>query len=164
MKKISDSVLEQYSKSTENCLRGILLKGLESSCVVRQNTACCSVCCGGKVPYPKLDLLTPGPRQYRKSSPAVREISVDLKKKLELELKEERNSVMAERPHMRLLGPQYMCCDAVIRDICSRASSITCVDDLNSITLLRTELRPRFYDVVCRTVGSAPPAKKRRKK
>ena len=60
------------------------------------------------MPYQKLDLLTPGPRQYRKSPPAVREISVDLKKKLELELKEEHNSVMAERPHMRLLGPQYV--------------------------------------------------------
>ena len=79
---------------------------------------------------------------------------------LEIELKKERDLLMAESPHMRLLGPQYMCCDSVISGLCKKAGSVTCVDDLKSIALLRTELTLRFYNVLFRAVSSAPPAKR----
>ena len=70
-KKISDCVLEQFCdlQNTENCLRGILLKGLESSCILRENAACCSVCCGGTEPYPKLNLVKQGRRCYQRKPP-----------------------------------------------------------------------------------------------
>ena len=144
---------------TLNGLRDILLKGIESSCVVRQNNAYCSVCCGGKIPYRKHDLVKQAPRQYLKRPLAVREVSADLQK---IELKKERDLLMAESPHMRLLGPQYMYCDSVISDVCTKASSVTCVDDLKSIALLRTELTLRFYNVLFRVVSSAPPARRQR--
>lgn len=165
-KQVSDSVLEQYCtvKNTENCLRDMLLRGLESSRVVRDSTTCCSVCSQGKVPYTRLDILKVGARQYRKKPTVVREISVKLKEKLELELKRERDCIIAEQPQSQILGAQYMCCDAVIHEICCRANSITCVEDLSNIPLLREELRSRFYDVVIGAVGNAPPAKKQRRK
>ena len=161
-KRVSDIVLQQYCapKNSENCLRNILLKGLESSRVVQDSSVCCSVCIG-KVPYHKLDILKSEARQYRKRPIAVRDISVDLKKQLEIDLKLERSSIISEQPHACIFGEQYVCCDAVIEEICCRASYITCVDDM---TLLRPELRHRFYSVVVKNVVNAPPAKKRRQR
>ena len=68
---------------------------------------------------------------------------------------------MAENPHSDILGAQYLCCDAVIKDICSRADYIPCVDDVVCISLLRPEIRLPCYNVVMRTVGSAPANKQR---
>ena len=116
------------------------------------------------MPYTRLDIVKPGRRQYRRRPPAVRAISQSLYKQLESDLKLERDVIMTERPNMRILGAQYLCSDAVIKTICDRADTITCVDDLSSIPLLRTELRSRFCDIVIKTVGSAPSAKKRRRK
>ena len=42
----------------------------------------------------------------------------------------------------------YICCNTVIEDICCRASYISCEEDLNTVTLLRPELRHRFLNVV----------------
>ena len=160
-KKTSDGILQQYcdTKSTENCLRHTLMKGLESSCVLRQNTECC---CGGKVPYPKLDLVTQGRRCYRRRHPKVLVVSSELRKRLELWLKEELAIVMADLPHVKVLGPQYTCCDATMEKICSRADSIISVHDLDNVSLLRPELKSRFYDVISDILGGAPPAKKQR--
>ena len=109
-KKISDVVLQQYcaSNNTENCLRDILLKGLDSCRVAQDHTVCCSVCSAGNVPYCRLDVLKGSSRQYRKRPTPVREISVSLKKKLEMELKLERNSIISEQPHIGIFGEQYV--------------------------------------------------------
>ena len=88
---------------------------------------------------------------------------MNLKEKLELDLKRERDSVVAER-QSQILGAQYLCCDAVIHEICHTANSITCVEDLNIVPLLREELRCCLYDVIISDVGNAPPAKKQRRK
>jgi len=57
---------------------------------------CCSVCSQGKVPYTRLDVLKEGARKYQKKPPVVREVSVNLKEKLELVMKREHDSVVAE--------------------------------------------------------------------
>ena len=114
------------------------------------------------MPYSRLDILSQGRRQYRKKPTAVRVVSSELQNKLEDSLKLERSAILSEHPHMQILGLQYVCCDAVIQEICRRAAYVTTVDDLNSIPLLRTELRTRLYNVVTDVVGSAPPAKKLR--
>ena len=98
-----------------------MLKGLESSRVAQDYTVCCSVCSAGNVPYGRLDVLKSSSRQYCKRPTPVREISVSLRKKLEMELEVERNSIISEQPHIGILGEQYICCDNVIEDICSRA-------------------------------------------
>ena len=54
---------------------------------------------------------------------------------------------MADMLLMKVLGPQYICC-ATIEEICSRADSIISVHDLDNVSLLRPELRSRFYDVI----------------
>ena len=59
---------------------------------MRHNSAYCSVCCGGKVPYSRLDIVKPGQRQYR--------IFDSLPKQLESDLKLECDLIMTERPNM----------------------------------------------------------------
>lgn len=82
---------------------------------------CGSVCCLGKVPYPKLDVLKPRVRKYQKRPIAIRELSESLMKQLDIALKQEREAVMVEKPCYQMLGVQYICCDTVIEELCSRA-------------------------------------------
>ena len=117
------------------------------SAVVKQ-VGSCSIAIG--VPYPKLDVLKPGIRQYHKKPTAVREISEALTKQLQVELEEDRNKILAEKPCYRILGPQCICSDFVIQEICRRAEYVTTVDHLN-IHFLRPELISRFYSVVMNT-------------
>ena len=114
------------------------------------------------MPYPRLDILAQGPRRYKKKPHVVRLVSSEQKKHLEARLKLECSAAMNEYPHMRILGLQYICPDAVIQEICRRAIYTMTVDDLNGIPLLRTELKSRFCNIVMNVVGSAPPAKRRR--
>ena len=79
---------------------------------------------------------------------------------MEIEPKVERNSIISEQPHIGIFGEQHVCYDAVIEDICCKASE----EDLNTVTLFQAELRHRFLSVIVKTVVNAPPAKKRRRK
>ena len=57
--------------------------------VLHSITQCCSVCYAGNMPDSRLDVLKGSSRQYHKRRTAVNEISVSLRKKLEMELKVE---------------------------------------------------------------------------
>lgn len=140
-----------------------MLKGLESSGVVRHSSTCCQVCSCGIIPYGRLDILKPGTRQYRKKPRTVRCISDDVMKELEAKLHHERKQFLDENSCYRIFGPQCICCDSVIKELCSKAKFITDVEDLSSVKLLRPELRSRFFDVIMNTVGNEPPAKRQRR-
>ena len=124
-RRLSESVLQGYCapKNTDNCLRS-MLRGLESS-IFCESDVCCSVCSFGKVPYPKLDVLKPRVRKYQKQPIAIRELSKSLMKQFDIELKREREAVMVEKPCYQVLGVQYICCDVVIEELCSRAHYVT---------------------------------------
>lgn len=115
--------MQQYYAlgNTENCLRDVLLNGLDCCCLVRGNDVCCSVCCP-IVPYSKLDILKPHAKSYKKRAIVLREISNSAKLSLEEELKRERAMLLAEKPHLSSLGVQYVRSDAVINhqliDLC----------------------------------------------
>lgn len=140
-----------------------MLKGLDCSSVVQGSNVCCSVCCSNMVPYPALDVLKPGAKPYRKRVIALREVTDSVKLQLEEELKTEREAILAEKPHLRSLGVQYVCSDAVIKQLCNIASSVTCVNDLRTVTLLRPELQSLFFNVIVKHISNAPPARKRRR-
>ena len=98
-----------------------MLRGLDSTGVVRHNTTCCSVCSLGDVPCERLDILKPSAKQYRRRPPAVRVVSSELMVELEVKLQRERDAIIAEKPSFRILVPQYVCCNSVIKDICIKA-------------------------------------------
>ena len=154
--------MQQYCAlgNTENCLRNILLKGLDCCSLVRENDVCCSVCCP-TVPS-KLDILKPCSKSYKKRAIVLGEISDSAKLSLEKELKSEREMVLSEKPHLSFLGVQYVCSDVVIKQLCSLINSMTCVDDLRTIPLLRPDLHSRFYNIMLRYICNAPPVQKKR--
>ena len=156
--------MQQYCAlgNTENCLRTVLLKGLDCSSVVRGNDVCCSVCCS-MIPYPKLDILKPRAKSYRKRVTVLREVSDSAKLSLEAELKCERERLLAEKPQLRSLGVQYVCSDSVIKQLCNVINSVTCVGDLSTILLLRPDLHARFFNIMLRFICNAPPVRKRRR-
>ena len=84
--------MQQYCAlgNTENCLRNVLLKGLDCCCLVRENDVCCPT-----VPS-KLDILKPCSKSYKKRASVLREISDSAKLSLEKELKCECEMVLAE--------------------------------------------------------------------
>ena len=93
------------------------MRGLDSTSVVRHNTACCSVCSMGEVPCERLDVLKPIAQKYKKRPPAVRIVTDELMQELEVKLQGERDSIIAEKASFRILGPQYICCNSVIKDM-----------------------------------------------
>ena len=138
-----------------------MVKGLESSGAVTYSSTCCQVCSCGIIPYGRLDILKPGIRQCRRKPPPVRCISDDMMKELEAKLHQERSQFLNEKPCYHIFGPQCICCDSVIKDLCSKAKYIADIEDLSSVKLLRPELQSRFFDVIMSTVGNEPPAKRR---
>ena len=115
----------------------------------------------GEVPCERLDVLKPIAQKYQRRPPAVRD---ELMQELEVKLQGERDSIIAEKPSFRILGPQYVCCNSVIKDICRKACYINSLNDLSFVTLLRPEYRSRFFNVIMETVCNAPPAKRQRRK
>ena len=86
-----------------------------------------------------------------------------LSRQLHCALEQERDKIMAEKPSYRILGPQYVCADSIIQEICSRAKYITSIDHLD-IAFLRPELRVRFYTIVMNIVADAPSTGKQSRK
>ena len=99
------------AQTLRNCLTEIVLRGFDSTGVVRHNTTCCSVCSSGEVPREQQDILQPSAKQYRKRPHAVRVVSSELMVELEVKLQQERDAIIAEKPSFRILGPQYVCCN-----------------------------------------------------
>ena len=60
---------------------------------------------------------------------------------------------MAENQSLFILGPQVVCPDSIILNICSIAKFISVISDINSFCI-RQELRERFFNVLLATVNS----------
>ena len=83
-------------------LEGLDCSSLVSS-LIRGKDVCCSVCCS-MIPYPKLDILKPRTKLYRKRVTVLREVSDSAKLSLEEELKYERERLLAEKLNLSSLG------------------------------------------------------------
>ena len=82
----------------ENCRRSTILSGVGSCDYVHNATNCRDVCTGGKVPYPRLNILYCGSRPRKKKSCELREVDSHMKKQVKMVLLEETQSFV------RILG------------------------------------------------------------
>ena len=162
-KKFKDENLRSYCQSNENCLRRPLLQSVGDHSGRVSATTCCSVCSGGEIPYKHLDILAIGKsKPSKRKGPKIREIDDCMKSTIRSALiKEQSDFMLSECPEMGILGPESVCSDAIIDDICNNSRSIASVEDINYF-LLRPELQSCFFIVLMCVVKDAPKPKQRR--
>ena len=168
-KKFDDEKLCSYCVSIENCLRIHILHAIcehvDSHSKSVPASTCCLVCSGGDVPAERLNILKVGKaKPVKRKRPSIRNVSASMKDKIKEALRKERSEYMMKNcPHIPMIGiHQGVCSDEIIDDICSKAQSITTVEDIDYF-LLCPELQSRFFDVVIDIVRDAPRAKQRRR-
>ena len=150
--------------SHENCRRKEMLKSLGSSEAVVTSAACCDVCSPLSVASSRLDVLVPLPLKRPRKPKPVRHITDDMADALKVALFREREKVVNEFPGYKMMGNSFLVSDSTIRELCSMATTLRSVDDLNGIVSLRPELRNRYFHVLWNVVSCAPSPKKRRRK
>ena len=83
------------------------------------------------MPYAPTDILKPLRSQRKKRAPLVRDVSEEVVQRLEQQLKEAREEIVASSSSLGILGRQFVCPDSVIRHICSNVNSIKTASDLS---------------------------------
>ena len=63
-----------------------------------------------------------------------------------------RDQVVTTNSGLRMLGPEVVCSNRVISDLCKKAGNIRSVDDLKSFRGLRTDLYDFFFNVISEIV------------
>ena len=63
-----------------------------------------------------------------------------------------REQVVTTNSGLRMLGPQVVCSNRVISDLCKKAGHIKSVDDLKCFKGLRTDLYDFFFNVISEIV------------
>ena len=91
-----------------------------------------------------LDILKPHAKSYKKRAIVLREISDSAKLSLEKELKCEHEMVLAEKTHISSLGVQYVCSDAVIKQLCSLINLVPSFPDLLGYVVLCNHLNSYY--------------------
>ena len=157
--KFKDPKLQQYCFGNENCRRVTLLRSVGSLEDVSRNDACCDVCTPG-VPH-AVDLLTPKATQKRKRRHLVRRIGKVTSEQLRPRLVEEREKLMSEHPGYRMIGPEFVCSDAAIGELCQEVKYFNSIDDVNTYHV-RPEFRERIFNVLMETVSTDLPPKRSR--
>ena len=127
------------------------------------HAACCDTCSCKSVPYPVLDILSPGAGTHQRlTRKAQRHISEQLAEQLRVQLVEERKKIMEEITVHQMLGPSIVCSDGVIKELFEILKFLCSSQDVK-VFGLRPELRDRFFNVVINTVVDAPPVKRWKK-
>ena len=164
LQRTKDQSLQIYCSDKENCKRSILLASVGNARTCSTATQCCDTCTQGKVPYSRVDILSPTQLKRSKRPIAVRDVTSALRDKIKSDLFKEREKVLEEYPSYRMLGSSFICSDSIISELCSKAKFVKSVDDLNNVCGLRPELSLRFFSVMWETISSAPPPQKKRRK
>ena len=110
-----------------------------------------------------MDVLSIGKSKPSKRRGArIREIDDGMKIAIKTALIKERSDFMlTECPEMEILGPESICSDAIIDDICNNSQTIASIEDIKYF-LLRPALQMRFFTVLMCIVKDAPKPKRRR--
>ena len=158
-----DVHLKSICIDQENCRCSTILSGVGSCDYVHNATNCCDVCTGGKVPYPRLDILRCVSRPRKKKSCELREVDSHMKKQVKMVLLEERDTIIRENPGYMMLGKNYVYSDHVIDTIVDKSASGKAAEDFLCLCL-RPEYCDRVFKRVWDIICSAPPPRKRRRK
>lgn len=152
--KISDPALKSLVIDKENCLRSTVITALGGT-VERHNSLCCMVCNPSAfTDGERLDIVQVGrapPRKKRRV--AVRRVDKTTTEDLQARLEAERAKFILENPYLCILGPQLVCPDGTIANICSNAKFISVISDMDCFHL-RYQLQERFLNVVLAVVNS----------
>ena len=144
-KKI-DAKVKEFCVSKENCRRQAMLKYVADDEVIsRRSGLCCDTCsdldCIGSRLSFKARALHPGVHKRPRSKKTSDLLTAQLKSALLLQ----RSLFMTQYPGYRILGPQMVCPDCVIDDVCKRVHSIESEAQLSQVN---RKLRPHFFKVI----------------
>ena len=153
LKKAGRSITE-FVECSENCHRRILLSALGSP-EERQpaRILCCDSCTPGELPA-KLNIIPlPSVNIGNQQSVRVRTVPKRVRDELYEALVTAREQVVTTNSGLRMLGPQVVCSDRVIHNLCKKAGRIQSVDDLKNFKGLRTDLYDLFFSVISEIVS-----------
>lgn len=167
LQSIKDEALKAYcdDSNREICRRRQLLQAFGCSDVlVTDPQICCDHCSPKGVPYKELDILKKGKRKRQQKAPVLREISEECSKKLKAKLLEERDNIVSESVGFQMLGHDVVCHPKTIAVLCSKAPRISTLEDIDTVSGLRPQLRKRIFNVMMNVLSDAPPPSKRHRK
>ena len=124
------------------CCRNTILRALGDERSSAQKNLCCIIC-HPPCPYPELMFLS-APREARKRRPRIRPLSPELQSSIESRLLKERDSIIDSDPALKMLPKSLICPISVIKDICSKSTSICSVEDIRSFPCVRTNFMFAF--------------------
>ena len=154
LKKANKSVAE-FIECSENCRRRILLSALGSPEEKQPaHIMCCDSCTSGELPA-KLNII---PFSFvdtgNQQSVRVRTVPKGIRDELYEALVTAREQVVSTNSGLRMLGPEVVCSDRVIHNLCTKAGRIKSVDDLKSFKGLRADSYDLFFNIISEIVPS----------
>ena len=147
-KKIEDETLSNFVYSKENCRRKTLILGMGGTGVLEPSERCCDMCTPSAVSADdRLNVLQVGKSVRRKRRVAVRVVNEELLKNLKCRLCVERDTFMQESPCLYMVGPDFVCPDVTIDELCAQAEYIETPDDI-TLFGIRPEMKDRLFKVI----------------
>ena len=139
---------------SENCRRRILLSALGSPGEKQPaRVLCCDSCTPGELPA-KLNILPlPSVNTGNQQSVRVHTVPKKVCDELHEALVTAREQVVTTNSGLRMLGPQVVCGDRVIHNLCKKAGRIQSVDNLKYFKGLRSDLYDLFFSVISEIVS-----------
>ena len=115
---------------------------------------CCDLCTPGELPA-KLNII---PFSFvdtgNQQSVRVRTVPKGIRDELYEALVTAREQVVSTNSGLHMLGPEVVCSNRVIHNLCTKAGHIKSVDDLKSFKGLRADLYDLFFNVISEIVPS----------
>ena len=139
-----DAKVKEFCVSKENCRRQEMLKCVGSDEVVSRRGFCCDSCSGLDCIRPRLRFETRAAQVVpsERKSPRAKKKSDHSITQLKSALLLERTRFMSQHPGFRILGPQMVCPDCVIDNVCKIAHS---VESEAQLSCVNRKLRPHFF-------------------
>ena len=142
-----DAKVKQFCVSKENCRRREMLKCIGNDEVVGRRELCCDTCnglncIGSHLRFESQAVQTVSSERKR---PRAKKMNDRLTTQLKSALLVERTKFISQHPGFRILGPQMVCPDCVIDDVCKIAHSVQSEAQLSRVN---RKLRPHFLKAI----------------
>ena len=160
--KSIDRSVKSYCTNQENCRRVALLRAIGSSEAPASSLSCCDVCGVGTEIADKL-LFEASVSSSKRRRKAVRRVDEDLSLTLKSRLTTTRDQFIDDHPHIKMIGPSFVCSSSVIDDICSSARFIDSVECIRTYPI-HPQLCPLIFSALCDILKDAPPPRSRRRR
>lgn len=148
--KRAEKSVGEFVESSQNCRRRVLLSALGGHEEQQPpRILCCDSCTPDQLPA---DLnIIPLPCVHV-GNVRVHTVPKAVRDELYEALLVAREQVVTTNSGLRMLGPQVICSNRVISDLCKKAGHIKSVDDLKCFKGLRTDLYDFFFNVISEIV------------